>query len=44
MKAAIIGAGFRHRLSVMVNWTGNYFTWDRGPRRILWTERPRRCR
>ena len=23
--------GFRNRLSVMVNWTWNYFTWDRGP-------------
>jgi NADH dehydrogenase len=27
--------GFRNRLSVMVNWTWNYFTWDRGPRLIL---------
>ena len=36
--------GFRNRLSVMVNWTWNYFTWDRGPRLILWTERPRRRR
>ena len=34
--------GFRNRLSVMVNWTWNYFTWDRGPRLILWTDRPRR--
>ena len=33
--------GFRNRLSVMVNWTWNYFTWDRGPRLILWTDRPR---
>jgi NADH dehydrogenase len=36
--------GFRNRLSVMVNWTWNYFTWDRGPRLILWTDRPRRQR
>ena len=34
--------GFRNRLSVLVNWTWNYFTWDRGPRLILWTDRPRR--
>ncbi len=34
--------GFRNRLSVMVNWTWNYFTWDRGPRLILWTDRPGR--
>jgi NADH:quinone reductase (non-electrogenic) len=34
--------GFRNRLSVMVNWTWNYFTWDRGPRLILWTERSNR--
>ncbi len=34
--------GFRNRLSVMVNWTWNYLTWDRGPRLILWTEGPRR--
>jgi NADH dehydrogenase len=27
--------GFRNRLSVLVNWTWNYFTWDRGPRIIL---------
>jgi NADH dehydrogenase len=27
--------GFRNRLSVLVNWTWNYFTWDRGPRLIL---------
>jgi len=33
--------GFRNRLSVMVNWTWNYFTWDRGPRLILWTDRRR---
>ena len=36
--------GFRNRLSVLVNWTWNYFTWDRGPRLILWTDRPRRRR
>jgi NADH dehydrogenase len=33
--------GFRNRLSVLVNWTWNYFTWDRGPRLILWNERRR---
>jgi NADH dehydrogenase len=33
--------GFRNRLSVLVNWTWNYFTWDRGPRIIL---RPARRR
>jgi NADH dehydrogenase len=27
--------GFRNRLSVLVNWTWNYLTWDRGPRLIL---------
>ena len=27
--------GFRNRLSVLVNWTWSYFTWDRGPRLIL---------
>jgi len=26
--------GFRNRLSVMLNWTYNYFTYDRGPRLI----------
>ncbi|HEY5886398.1 MAG TPA: NAD(P)/FAD-dependent oxidoreductase [Acidimicrobiales bacterium] len=36
--------GFRNRLSVLVNWTWNYFTWDRGPRLILWADRPRRRR
>jgi NADH:quinone reductase (non-electrogenic) len=34
--------GFRNRLSVMIDWTWNYFTWDRGPRLILWTDRPER--
>ncbi|MDX1530332.1 MAG: NAD(P)/FAD-dependent oxidoreductase [Rhodothermales bacterium] len=29
--------GFRNRLTVMVNWTYNYFTWDRGPRLVLST-------
>jgi NADH dehydrogenase len=28
-------AGFRNRLSVFLNWTWNYFTWDRGPRLII---------
>ncbi len=28
-------AGFRNRLDVLVNWTYNYFTYDRGPRLIL---------
>ena len=27
--------GVRNRVSVMVNWAWNYFTWDRGPRLIL---------
>ncbi len=27
--------GFRNRLSVLVSWAWNYFTWDRGPRIIL---------
>jgi NADH dehydrogenase len=27
--------GFRNRLSVLLNWAWNYFTWDRGPRLIL---------
>ncbi len=30
-------AGFRNRLDVLVNWTYNYFTYDRGPRLILTT-------
>ena len=35
--------GFRNRVSVLVNWTLNYFTWDRGPRLILRpSERKRR--
>ena len=28
-------AGFRNRLGVLLNWTYNYFTYDRGPRLIL---------
>ena len=27
--------GFRNRLSVLLNWTWSYFTWDRGPRLIF---------
>jgi NADH dehydrogenase len=27
--------GVRNRVSVVVNWAWNYFTWDRGPRLIL---------
>jgi NADH dehydrogenase len=27
--------GFRNRASVLLNWTWNYVTWDRGPRLIL---------
>ena len=27
--------GFRNRLSVLVNWSWNYLTWDRGPRLIF---------
>lgn len=27
--------GFRNRLSVLLNWAWNYFTWDRGPRLIF---------
>ncbi|MGY6500987.1 MAG: NAD(P)/FAD-dependent oxidoreductase [Acidimicrobiales bacterium] len=27
--------GFRNRLSVLLNWSWNYLTWDRGPRLIL---------
>jgi NADH dehydrogenase len=27
--------GMRNRVSVVVNWAWNYFTWDRGPRFIL---------
>mgnify|MGYP001391768476 CR=1 FL=1 len=34
--------GFRNRLSVLVNWTWNYFTWDRGPRLILRPQAPDR--
>ena len=30
-------AGFRNRLSVLLNWTYNYFTFDRGPRLVLTT-------
>ena len=31
--------GFRNRLSVLISWAWNYFTWDRGPRIILETTR-----
>ncbi len=27
--------GFRNRISVLVNWSWNYLTWDRGPRILL---------
>jgi NADH dehydrogenase len=27
--------GFRNRISVLMNWSWNYLTWDRGPRLIL---------
>jgi len=27
--------GVRNRVSVIINWAWNYFTWDRGPRLIL---------
>jgi NADH dehydrogenase len=27
--------GFRNRVSVLLNWSWNYLTWDRGPRLIL---------
>jgi NADH dehydrogenase len=27
--------GVRNRVSVLINWAWNYFTWDRGPRLIL---------
>jgi NADH dehydrogenase len=27
--------GFRNRVSVFLNWSWNYLTWDRGPRLIL---------
>jgi NADH dehydrogenase len=27
--------GVRNRISVLINWAWNYFTWDRGPRLIL---------
>ena len=30
-------AGFRNRVSVLLNWTYNYFTYDRGPRIMLTT-------
>ena len=33
--------GFRNRLSVLLNWTWSYFTWDRGPRLIFWSRRRR---
>ncbi len=33
--------GFRNRLSVMLNWAWNYFTWDRGPRLIVPTSESR---
>jgi NADH dehydrogenase len=32
--------GFRNRLSVFLNWTWNYFTYDRGPRLIIEAARP----
>jgi NADH dehydrogenase len=32
--------GSRNRLSVLLNWAWNYFTWDRGPRLILRPEAP----
>jgi NADH dehydrogenase len=32
--------GFRNRLSVLLNWTWSYFTWDRGPR-LIFGRRPR---
>ena len=31
--------GFRNRLSVLLNWTWSYFTWDRGPRLIFGADR-----
>ncbi len=35
--------GFRNRVSVLLNWSWNYLTWDRGPRLILAPEAlPRR--
>jgi len=33
-------AGFRNRLSVFLNWSWNYLTWDRGPRLIIRSEPP----
>ena len=33
--------GFRNRLSVLLNWTWSYLTWDRGPRLIFWSRRQR---
>ncbi len=33
--------GFRNRLSVFINWTWSYFTWDRSARLILEPEKPR---
>jgi NADH dehydrogenase len=33
--------GFRNRLSVLLNWTWSYFTWDRGPR-LIFGRLPRR--
>jgi NADH dehydrogenase len=33
--------GFRNRLIVLVNWAYNYFTYERGVRLIMWTERLR---
>jgi NADH dehydrogenase len=32
--------GFRNRVSVLLNWSWNYLTWDRGPRLILAPEAP----
>ena len=33
--------GFRNRVVVLVNWTWNYFKWDRGHRVILHPSRAR---
>ncbi len=35
-------AGFRNRISVFVNWSWNWLTWDRGPRLIFWGPNRRR--
>jgi NADH dehydrogenase len=34
--------GFRNRLSVLLNWTWSYLTWDRGPRLIFGRRTPAR--